>query len=979
MIKERRSHSGLAKFNLILLAIVLAGAYWVAKSLLAAQPADSGFTWQLLVPRPQEVWIRILVVCLLFGFAAYAQYLVSVLRRAEQESLRSKDLYRTLVENLKQCVFLKDADLRFVSANRSFCKTLGVSPQEVAGRTDHDFFPRELAEKYRADDRKVLQTGQTIDTIEEHPGDGTRSWFQVVKTPVRNAQGQIAGVLGIFWDVTERKRAEEALKASEANYRSIFDAANDAIFVHDLETGDILDVNQKMLEMYGGTREEIRQLKVGHFSSGIPPYAQGNAVEWLRKAIQGKPQVFEWLAKARDGRLFWVEVNLKRAVIGGKDRILAVVREITDRKRAEEALREERDRAELYLEMAGVLFVALDKDGNSVLLNRKARELLGCGNEVLGQNWFDLFVPERMRGEVKALFGKLMRGDLQPGEYFENPVVTTQGEERLILWHNTLLRDESGRISGTLSSGEDVTDRRRAEERLKLTQFAVDRASVAVYWMEADARLLYANDAACRSLGYTREELLTLSVPDVDPDFPVERWPVHWEELRRRGAFTFETRHRRKDGTIFPVEVTVNRLEFAGKEYNFAFARDITERKQAEEERRRFEAQIQHAQKLESLGVLAGGIAHDFNNLLTGILGNASLALMDLTGESPVRYSVEQIEVAARRAAELTNQMLAYSGKGRFVIRHIDLSRLVAEMANLLHVAISRKAVLRYQLATHLPAIEADASQIRQVVMNLITNASDAIGEQSGVIRIVTEVVDADRAYLAGCYLDDNLPAGRYVCVEVSDTGCGMDEQTKAKIFDPFFTTKFTGRGLGLAAVLGIVRGHRGAIRVYTEPGRGTTFKVLLPCSEQAVAMPNANEKPVEAWRGSGTVLVVDDEASIRTVARAMLERVGFKVLTACNGAEGIEAFRQHAEEIVAVVLDLTMPDMEGEEAYRELRRIRADVRVILSSGYNEQEATNRFLGEGLAGFIQKPYQAATLYAKLREALEPGGKRTDQE
>ncbi len=398
--------------------------------------------------------------------------------------------------------------------------------------------------------------------------------------------------------------------------------------------------------------------------------------------------------------------------------------------------------------------------------------------------------------------------------------------------------------------------------------------------------------------------------------------------------------------------------------------RDITGTKQMAEERLRLEGQLQHAQKLESLGVLAGGIAHDFNNLLTGVLGNAEIALTDLPPEAPARTQLQAISTAAQRAAELTKQMLAYSGKGRFVVQHLNLSTLVEEMANLLEVSISKKAVVSYNFARDLPPIEADATQIRQIIMNLMTNGSEAIGSTSGSISVSTGVMEADRPYLSETYLDEQLPEGCYVYLEVSDTGCGFEAETMGKLFDPFFTTKFTGRGLGLAAVLGIVRGHGGAVKVSSEPARGSTFRVLFPCSEEAAKTPTQATVGDESWRGSGMILVVDDEEIVRRVTKMMLESVGFTVLMAQDGLEALEVFRRRADEIVLVVLDLTMPNLDGEETLRELLRIRPNVKTILSSGYNEQDLTDRFAGKGLSAFIQKPYRPDQLRERVRQALE---------
>ena len=390
----------------------------------------------------------------------------------------------------------------------------------------------------------------------------------------------------------------------------------------------------------------------------------------------------------------------------------------------------------------------------------------------------------------------------------------------------------------------------------------------------------------------------------------------------------------------------------------------IVARKRAEEERLKLEQQMLHTQKLESLGVLAGGIAHDFNNILMAILGNTGLALMRINKESPAVDNLHRIEQAAERAADLAKQMLAYSGRGKFVVENIDLNRLLEEMLHMLEVSISKKAVLRLNPHLPLPAVEADATQMRQIIMNLVINASEAIGETSGVIAITTGCMECDRNYLHDVWLAENLSAGLYVYLEITDTGCGMDKETMAKLFDPFFTTKFTGRGLGMAAVLGIVRGHKGAIKVYSEVGKGTSFKILLPAVSQP-ANPFNCDSHEDEWRGSGTVMLVDDEESIRTIGAEMLQELGLTTVTAEDGREALEIYKS-TPDISLVILDLTMPHMDGEQCFRELRRINPDVRVIISSGYNEQEVTQKFVGKGLAGFIQKPYRFSTLKEAIR-------------
>jgi two-component system cell cycle sensor histidine kinase/response regulator CckA len=386
----------------------------------------------------------------------------------------------------------------------------------------------------------------------------------------------------------------------------------------------------------------------------------------------------------------------------------------------------------------------------------------------------------------------------------------------------------------------------------------------------------------------------------------------------------------------------------------------------------RLEQRLLQQQKDECVTTLVAGVAHDFNNLLVGMLGNAGLALAELPEESPACALIEHIERAARRAADLTRQMLAYAGRGGFVVGPVNLSNLLDEMGPLLKASISKKVALEYELTQDLPCIEADATQVRQVMMNLIINASEAIGDRSGLITIRTGVAHADHAYLSDAYLGNDLPEDRYAFIEVTDTGCGMDEATRSKMFDPFFTTKFAGRGLGLAAVLGIVRGHRGAIKVQSALGRGSSFEMLFPISQLAAQTVTEDQPASEQPRAAGTLLVVDDEEPVRSVAQMVLERSGFTVLTANDGREALEVFRAHRDEIDAVLLDLTMPELSGEEVFRELRRMRADVPIILSSGYVEEDATARFAGMGLAAFIQKPYPLPALAQKVEEVLQAG-------
>ena len=405
---------------------------------------------------------------------------------------------------------------------------------------------------------------------------------------------------------------------------------------------------------------------------------------------------------------------------------------------------------------------------------------------------------------------------------------------------------------------------------------------------------------------------------------------------------------------------------------------ELVEREQSARRAAEFsDAQSRHVQKLESIGVLAGGIAHDFNNLLHVVLGNADIALSSLATKSPAREPIEEVVRATLRAADLTRQLLAYSGKGAFIVRNLDLSTEVREMATLLRTGISKQATLAWELSPTLPAVSADPTQIRQIVMNLITNASDALGDTGGTITLrtgVTRLEDLEDQHF-GVRLEGEGPmdAGDpLVYLEIGDTGSGMTPDTLSRIFDPFFSTKFTGRGLGLAAVMGIVRSHHGLIRVRTAPGEGTAFRVLFPAVSGAarkIGKPTADRSD---WQGSGTILVVEDEQGVREVAERILQEIGFQTIGAEDGRRALEIMEEIGDSVTAVLLDLSMPRMGGAETFRRLRAIRPELPILMMSGYTEQVVAPQFSGSGpgVTGFLQKPFLAEDLIAVLRRFAE---------
>ncbi len=396
---------------------------------------------------------------------------------------------------------------------------------------------------------------------------------------------------------------------------------------------------------------------------------------------------------------------------------------------------------------------------------------------------------------------------------------------------------------------------------------------------------------------------------------------------------------------------------------------DITDRREAENERLNLERQLLHTQKLESLGILSGGIAHDFNNLLAAMQSYLNLVQMKVDPQSPAFQYLESMERVVHRATDLTRQMLAYSGKSRFVIKQHSLNQVIEDMNDLLKVTIPKKILLNLDLAPLLPPFEADAAQIQQLILNLLTNASDAIGDQEGVIRITTRSLRLGVGDLAKDFQGQALEAGAFVALEVSDTGCGMSPEVQTRIFDPFFSTKSLGRGLGLSAIQGILRGHHAGLRIDSQQGQGTTFKVFFRAS--ALAMEEKNQALAPArQRLEGTVLLVDDEMMITDSVSAMLESMGLKVLIAHDGRQAVKAFQQERAAIDLVLMDLTMPHLDGLEAARLIHRLDPRMPVILSSGYSEHDSIQEGTGEKAVGFLQKPYTLQALYEAMRGSLE---------
>jgi PAS domain S-box-containing protein len=652
---------------------------------------------------------------------------------------------------------------------------------------------------------------------------------------------------------------------------------------------------------------------------------------------------------------------------------LRAEREAIERGRAEARERDEHQRFDITLASIGDGVISTDCEGRITFLNKVACELTGWSQaDAVGQPIDRVFV---IRDETT-------------GAVVESPTTRALCERRIVnlTGHTALLSkngsrrpigdsgapvfDATGQLVGAVLVFHDTSEQRAKDAELRQLKHMVELSQDAIIMTDGERRILSWNLGAMELYGWEVAEACGRVAHELlrTGALEVERTE---QALRDDGSWEGELTHAHKDGRAIQCESRQVILLDSENSIRgmLEINRDVTER-------RRIEEKLRETAKLESLGILAGGIAHDFNNLLTAVLGNASLLLDNAPVGSPSWSFAKGICEAAEQAAKLAHQMLAYSGRGHFVIDSVDLSEFVRENAALLHSAVPKLVELVFDLATELPAIEADREQLRQVLMNLVVNGAEAIGDAGGRVTVTTRSQFVDEAYRRTLLHDEQKKPGLFAVLEVSDTGCGMDEQTMSRIFDPFFTTKFVGRGLGLSAVQGIARGHKGAMKVESRVGEGARFMVFFPAGVAAEAKHVPQLPDSAANVNGGTILVVDDEEVVRITAERILRRMGYDVLAVSDGAQGLEALRSLNDTIRLVLLDLSMPVMDGRVALREIRKIRPDVPVLLCSGFGPAEAMRQFGGtQEAAGFLQKPYTGSTLVMRARAAISRMAKR----
>ena len=884
-------------------------------------------------------------------------------KRSEEAVRESEEKFRMVFENFIDgiCIYDLDPDpskRKLVECNERYAAMAGRSREELLRLGNTQALMITLEETANENRLRSLARGTEYrGTFSWIRPDGRDNIIQYVGVPITWRGKSLS--IGIDRDITERKHAEERLEQSLEWQEAIFEGSRDSVFISD-QNSTFVAVNNAACELTGYSREQLLKMQIPdlHDQPDLAVYRK-----YSGKIMEGEEIVSEAKILRRDGSKVDAEFNNRRIMIAGVPYMHTTARNTAERKRAEEALRKSEERMRAIVEgTPHLFFYTQDAEANTTYVSPTVEQITGYTVDV----WLerkDWFITDAKSGQLakEKTYAHLR------GEFTDEPVFVevrhANGEPILLeVYEYPIIH--SGMIIGLQGVAHDITERRHSEVALReseerfrqLTEAAVEGIAFTDKGVVVDG-----NERVASMLGYDLKDMIGRPVSDfVAP----EAVAVVQDNIFRNYQGSTEHFAKRKDGTLFPVETHSQIMKWHGKDMRVTSLIDISERRHAEEA-------LRQAQKLESIGTLAGGIAHDFNNLLNAILGQSSLALGKLPKESPAKEHIEKSLRAAERAADLTKHLLAYSGKGKLVAEEIDLNRLVKENIQILEVSGPKTVQLLYELGTSILYIHGDVGQIQQVVMNLIINAGEAIRPNPGSIIISTRQIrltENDAKYSK--YTGAPLPAGRYAALSVKDTGHGMTPEVLARIFDPFFTTKFTGRGLGLAAVLGIIRGHRGGVRIESEAGRGTQFEVVFPWVEPSSERNEVEKKADTVVNGGGrTILAIDDEPSILELLDDVFTDANFRLLQTLNPNEGIQLYRKHHDEISLVILDYSMPDMDGRAAFENLVKIDKNVKVILCSGYSEEEMKSSFADIQPVDFVKKPYLPVELLERVSRIL----------
>lgn len=645
-----------------------------------------------------------------------------------------------------------------------------------------------------------------------------------------------------------------------------------------------------------------------------------------------------------------------------------IVEDTTARRFVEDRLYRQEAKYRQIVELSNEGIWGIDSDLKITFVNRRMAEMLGYSqDELIGRVVMTLMHESDLPDHSKRLDSR--RGGLS--EQFERRFITKSGEVRYMYVSATPILSEDGTFLGSFAMTTDITERKVSENALRNLETSyrmfLDASPDMVLTKDSAGHYLFANKKLLNFMHCTASELIGKTDYDLLPLQLAEqcansdRAVMQQNEMVRVDEIIDD---RIVETIKFPFQFADGSMGLGG------YIRDITEKRREDSERQFFEMRRTHAQKLESLGILAGGIAHDFNNILAAILNNAEYALLELGDNNPVSNCIQEILTSTHRAAELSRQMLAYSGKAPFSLAAVDLNEMITSLGSLIQASIPKKIGIKFRLTEERLLIHADQTQIKQIILNLVTNAWESYEDRSGQVVVTTGIQFLSNSGHAQDVHKEPIAEGNYVFVRIEDSGCGIPESMLSRIFDPFFSSKFTGRGMGLAVVQGIVRSHKGSIEVESHANTGTKVTVYLPAQVEARESHALERSESHIVNRSGFVLLVDDELAILKIGKRILERIGYQVMVATNGKEALDIFTTHRNTIALIILDLTMPVMNGEETLLEIRKTAPNIPVILSSGFNESEMA-RFGHTKVTAFIQKPYLASSLQKILDSLLDP--------